>query len=110
MKNPRKSDTVRVTLLETPQQIIVSQEKLALMSTNKSHGQLANPAGMRSLSDKLDDAAGWSGGYKESSGTRGFIHGVWHTGAGVVAAVTPGNNNAKGEFGRAGDQFSKIWK
>jgi hypothetical protein len=74
------------------------------------HGKLTNPPGMRSMSDKLDQAVGWEGAYKESSGPRGFIHGVWHTGAGVVGAVTPGDNNAKGEFQRAGEQFSKMWE
>ncbi len=68
---------------------------------------------MRSFSDKLDSVAGWHGGYKETSGTRGFVHGMWHTGAGVSAAVGSvfgGNGNASGEFRRAGDQFSKMWK
>ncbi len=38
---------------------------------------------MRSVSDKLDEKMGWKGEYKEKSGVRGFIHGVYHTGVGV---------------------------
>ena len=66
---------------------------------------------MRGFSDKLDDVMGWECGYKETSGTRGFVHGVWHGGAGIWDAVRPsdGTNNAGGEFGRAADQFSKMW-
>lgn len=70
------------------------------MSDNK---KLANPQGMRSFSDRLDAKVGWEGGYKETSGTRGFIHGVWHTGAGIATF------NGK-EFSRAGEQFSKMWE
>lgn len=80
------------------------------MSDNKSFGKLANPPAARGVSDWLDNTMDWQGGYKESSRTRGCIHGVWHTGAGLLAAVTPGNNNAAGEFGRAGQQFSRMWK
>ena len=63
---------------------------------------LANPEGMRSFSDKLDSAMGWEGGYKEESKFWGAIHGVWHTGAGIVTL------NPK-EFDWAGEQFKKGW-
>ena len=72
----------------------------------EKYGNLYNPKGPRNLSDRLDQAVGWHGAYKESSGTRGFIHGVWHSGACLGAAVTGGN--AAGECKRARDQFSKM--
>eukprot|EP00484_Ammonia_sp_Unknown_P005401 CAMPEP_0197057388 /NCGR_PEP_ID=MMETSP1384-20130603/96688_1 /TAXON_ID=29189 /ORGANISM="Ammonia sp." /LENGTH=72 /DNA_ID=CAMNT_0042491793 /DNA_START=74 /DNA_END=289 /DNA_ORIENTATION=+ len=72
------------------------------MSSDKPSKPLANPKPVRGFSDKLDNAMGWNDGYKNESKVRGFIHGVWHTGAGVVTL------NPK-EFSRAGDQFKRGW-
>ena len=62
---------------------------------------LANPSAWRDASNKLDKAMGWEGNYKDESRLRGFVHGVWHSGAGIVTG------NPK-EFDRAGEQFSKT--
>ncbi len=51
--------------------------------TDKSE-PLANPKGMRNVSDRLDKAMGWEGAYKDESRVRAGIHGVWHWGAGVA--------------------------
>ena len=62
---------------------------------------LANPPAMRGFSDRVDRFMGWEGDYKNDSRLRGFIHGAWHTGAGVAT----GN---KREYDRAGEQFNKT--
>jgi len=64
--------------------------------------RLANPQEMRSFSDRVDDRMGWHGGYKDSSRPRGFIHGVWHYGAGVATFN-------KNEFRRGNQQFGKAF-
>mmetsp|Transcript_47350 Transcript_47350/g.42449 ORF Transcript_47350/g.42449 Transcript_47350/m.42449 type:complete len:84 (-) Transcript_47350:78-329(-) len=63
---------------------------------------LANPKPVRGFSNWLDQKVGWTGGYKEESKARGFVHGVWHTGAGIFTA----NSN---EFSRAKQQFQRGW-
>ena len=69
---------------------------------NKGNSKpLANPPEWRDRSNKLDKAMGWEGDYKDESRLRGFVHGVWHTGAGIATG------NPK-EFDRAGEQFSKT--
>lgn len=62
---------------------------------------LANPESMRGISDRLDKAMGWEGQYKDESRLRGFIHGTWHAGAGLVT----GNPR---EYDRAREQFQKV--
>ncbi|EAR97084.1 hypothetical protein TTHERM_01353120 (macronuclear) [Tetrahymena thermophila SB210] len=69
---------------------------------------VSNQKEMRSFSDKLDNAMGWKDGYKETSGTRGFIHGAYHTGVGVAKFVVGNTQGAKAELNRAGTQFSKM--
>ena len=71
------------------------------MSQNNSKRDLANPAGPRSVSDKLDNAL-WKDNKNESC-SRGIVHGAWHTGAGIVRL-------SKDEFSRAGEQFGKCGK
>lgn len=61
---------------------------------------LANPSVMRGISNGVDNVL-FPGGYKDDSQLRGAIHGVWHTGAGVIT----GN---PAEFTRANDQFAKA--
>eukprot|EP00483_Globobulimina_turgida_P009286 UN09305 len=63
---------------------------------------LANPKPARGFSNWLDTQMGWTGGYKEESKARGFVHGVWHTGAGITTFN-------KHEFSRASEQFQKGW-
>ena len=73
-----------------------------MSNDSKSGGQpLANPKPMRNFSDRLDSAMGWEGKYKEDSKVRGFIHGTWHQGAGLIT----GNER---EFDRAREQFDKV--
>jgi hypothetical protein len=62
---------------------------------------LANPEGMRSFSDRLDKFMGWEGQYKDDSRLRGFVHGVWHDGAGLIT----GNPR---EHERANEQYKKV--
>ncbi len=69
-------------------------------SQQKGNSGLANPQPVRNFSNKLDDVV-WKDGYKDKSCSRGVVHGVWHTGAGVFT----GN---KAEFTRAGEQFNKC--
>lgn len=73
-------------------------------------GVVGNNKEMRGVSNWLDEKLGWDEGYKEKSGTRGFIHGVWHTGAGVVQYVQGNNENADAEWKQAGAQFKKGGK
>ena len=68
---------------------------------------VSNNKTMRGVSDRLDNLCGWKGGYKETSGVRGFIHGCYHTGVGIGKAVVWNKEGAKAEFSRAGNQFSK---
>lgn len=70
------------------------------MSEQAPKRDLANPAGPRSFSDKLDSVI-WTDGYKDTSCTRGVVHGLWHTGAGIVRW----NGD---EFSRAAEQFGKC--
>ena len=73
-----------------------------MSSNNNNNKKLANPKAVRGFSNWLDEKAGWHGGYKEESKVRGFVHGVWHTGAGVCTFN-------KKEFSRAKEQFKKGW-
>jgi hypothetical protein len=61
---------------------------------------LANPKGMRSASDWLDNKI-WKGQYKDNSRVRGFIHGVWHNAAGFIT------RNPR-EHERAKEQYKKV--
>lgn len=77
------------------------------MSGELQEKGVSNNKSMRSFSDKLDSVCGWKDGYKEESGVRGFIHGVYHSGVGAAKWVAGNSEGAKAEFKRAGDQFSK---
>jgi len=68
---------------------------------------VSNNKQMRSVSDRLDSAMGWSGERKDASGARGFIHGVYHGGVGVGKYVWGNSEGAHAEWNRAGEQFSK---
>ena len=68
---------------------------------------VSNHKGMRSFSDRLDNAMGWTGERKDGSGTRGFIHGVYHTGIGVGKYLYGNREGANAEWNRAGQQFSR---
>ena len=72
------------------------------MSKEDSKRDLANPKGPRSISDKLDSTL-WKDGYKDTSCTRGIVHGVWHAGAGLI-------RSSDDEYKRAGEQFGKCGK
>ena len=78
-------------------------DKKKVDDDTKKSEPLINPPPVRNFSDKLDNAIGWEGGYKEDSRVRGFIHGTWHAGAGIVTG------NPK-EFDRAGEQFGKTFR
>lgn len=71
---------------------------------------VSNHAGHRSISDKLDQKMGWEGGYKETSGTRGFIHGTYHSSIGLYKGIRGNFEGAGAEFKRAGDQFGRMFK
>jgi hypothetical protein len=70
--------------------------------------KLANPPAARSVSDQLDAAMGWQGAAKEQSRVRGYIHGEWHKGAAVVAAVSGDFEKAGAEAARAAEQYSRV--
>lgn len=81
---------------------IYPHKQRRFMSEKKTKRDLANPAGPRKASDKLDDIF-WKDGYKDTSCSRGIIHGIWHAGAGAV-------RGSKDEFSRAGEQFAQCSK
>ena len=68
---------------------------------------VSNNKTMRGVSDWLDDKMEWEGKRKEESGTRGIIHGTYHTAIGIGKAACLNLQGASAEFGRAGEQFSK---
>ena len=76
------------------------------MAKNNKKLDVVEIAAMRGFSNYLDELFGWKDGYKDESSIRGFIHGVWHTGAGVCRFVSSGN--AGDEFIRAGQQFDRL--
>jgi len=71
---------------------------------------VSNHPGMRSISDRLDNMMGWTEERKETSGTRGLIHGVYHTGIGVGKYLYRNPEGAHAEWNRACEQFSRSKK
>ena len=71
-------------------------------------GKVANNSFFRDyVSNPLDNAMGWTGERKEGSGTRGVIHGVYHGIVGCKDFVVGRSADAKAEFSRSKEQFSR---
>lgn len=62
---------------------------------------VSNNSYWRDKSDRLDEAMGWTGGYKEDSAVRGTIHGVYHSAVGVIKHCSGNTEGAQAEFDRA---------
>ena len=69
---------------------------------------VSNNKTMRGVSDRLDDCMGWHGERKTGSGTRGAIHGVYHTAVGIGKFCVGNTAGASAELNRAGQQFSRA--
>lgn len=67
---------------------------------------VSNNKEIRGFSDKLDSTMGWEGDRKYQSGARGFVHGVYHGGVGVIKYCIGNWEGGSAEMGRAGEQFS----
>jgi hypothetical protein len=64
---------------------------------------VSNNKEMRGFSNWLDNKMDWQGESKDGSGTRGFIHGVYHSSVGVGKYVCGNSEGGKAEFNRAGE-------
>lgn len=69
---------------------------------------VSNNAYWRGKSNGIDNFFGWNGGYGQTSGTRGFVHGVYHTGVGVGKAFNGNFQGSGAELSRAGQQFART--
>ena len=71
-------------------------------------GKVGNNSFFRKqISDPLDKAMGWEGGYKSKSIPRALIHGTYHGLAAAGNFATGNSGNAKAELKRSKDVFTR---
>lgn len=70
--------------------------------------ELSNDPFFRKISDYLDDKLDWKNEKQEQSGTRGFLHGIYHTMIGTFKYFANNIEGSSNEYSRAKIQFNRM--
>lgn len=69
---------------------------------------LSNDPFFRRISDYLDDKMDWKNEKQEQSGTRGLLHGMYHTMIGTLKYLANNSEGSSTEYSRAKIQFRRM--